>query len=60
MVLAHVVLPADFRVEELQSLDTLRTETLNALRKVHAASVLDMEFTTDPVWGAPSGSGAGT
>jgi len=59
MVLAHVVLPADFRIDALPSLDALREETLHALRSSHEATVLDMEFTADPVWGAPSGSSTG-
>jgi cation diffusion facilitator family transporter len=59
MVLAHVVLPGDFQIARLQSLDAVRSETLAELREAHAATVLDMEFTSDPVWGAPSGPGVG-
>lgn len=55
MVMAHVVLPTDFQVEGLPSLDTLRDETLKELKRAHLATVLDMVFTADPVWGAPTG-----
>ncbi len=54
MVMAHVVLPTDFQVVGLPSLDTLRAETLKELKSMHLATVLDMVFTADPVWGAPS------
>jgi predicted Co/Zn/Cd cation transporter (cation efflux family) len=54
MVMAHVVLPTDFQVEGLPALDTLRAETLKELKSAHLATVLDMVFTADPVWGAPS------
>jgi cation diffusion facilitator family transporter len=54
MVMAHVVLPTDFQVEGLPALDALRAETLKELKSMHLATVLDMVFTADPVWGAPS------
>jgi hypothetical protein len=54
-VLAHVVLPIDFRVEGLPSLDAVRGETLKELKSAHLATVLDMVFTADPVWGTPTG-----
>ena len=53
--MAHVVLPTDFQVKGLPSLDAVRAETLNELKTAHLATVLDMVFTADPVWGAPTG-----
>ena len=58
MVLAHLVLPTDFKVEGLPALDALRTETLKELKTAHLATVLDMVFTSDPAWGEPSGKKA--
>jgi predicted Co/Zn/Cd cation transporter (cation efflux family) len=58
MVMAHVVLPTDFQVEGLPALDALRAETLKELKSTHLATVLDMVFTADPIWGAPSGQDA--
>lgn len=55
MVLAHVVLPADYQFEGLQHLDGLRVKTLEELKKVHTDTVLDLVFTADPKWGAPTG-----
>jgi predicted Co/Zn/Cd cation transporter (cation efflux family) len=55
MVMAHVVLPTDFQVEGLPSLDAVRAETLKELKAAHLATVLDMVFTADPAWGAPIG-----
>jgi cation diffusion facilitator family transporter len=54
MVLAHVVLPTDFQIEGLPSLDAVRAETLKELKTAHLATVLDMVFTADPIWGAPA------
>ena len=54
MVLAHVVLPTDFRVEGLAQLDGIRKDTLAALERDHPGVVLDMVFTADPMWGAPA------
>lgn len=53
MVMAHVVLPSDFQVGGLEALDALRVKTLEALKKAHLATILDMVFTADPTWGAP-------
>jgi hypothetical protein len=39
-------------------LDAVRTETLKELKTAHLATVLDMVFTADPVWGAPAGLNA--
>lgn len=55
MVLAHVVLPSEFQVDGLPTLDAVRAETLKELKTTHLATVLDMVFTADPVWGAPTG-----
>jgi predicted Co/Zn/Cd cation transporter (cation efflux family) len=55
MVMAHVVLPTDFQVEGLPSLDAVRDETLKELKTAHLATVLDIVFTADPAWGAPIG-----
>ena len=55
MVMAHVVLPAEFQVNGLPMLDAVRAATLKELKATHLATVLDMVFTADPVWGAPAG-----
>ena len=55
MVMVHLVLPADFPIEGLPSLDAVRMETLNELKNAHLATVLDVVFTADPAWGAPAG-----
>ncbi len=57
MVLVHLVLPSDFRVEGLPSLDAIRAKTLAPLREAHPATFLDMIFTADPQWGAPAPAG---
>jgi predicted Co/Zn/Cd cation transporter (cation efflux family) len=53
MVLAHVVLPIDYKVEGLPQLDKLRTNALEKLKQAHTDTALDMVFTADPQWGAP-------
>ena len=55
MALVHIVLPADWPVEGLPVLDSLRAATLDRLRQAHPATTLDMVFTADPMWGAPVG-----
>ena len=55
MVMVHLVLPADFHIEGLPSLDVVRIETLRELKNAHLATVLDVVFTADPTWGAPAG-----
>lgn len=55
MVLAHVVLPQDFRVVGLPYLDNLRAETLDKLQAAHPETCLDIVFTANPEWGAFSG-----
>ena len=55
MVMAHVVLPSKFQVNGLPMLDAVRRETLKELKTAHLATVLDIVFTADPIWGAPTG-----
>jgi predicted Co/Zn/Cd cation transporter (cation efflux family) len=57
MVLAHVVLPADFAPDRLASLDRVRSATLARLQEQHAATMIDLVFTTDRRWGIPGGPG---
>ena len=54
MVLAHVVLPSDFEIEGLLPPDTLRAKILEYRKRGHLATVLDMVFTADPGWSAPT------
>lgn len=54
MVLAHVVLPESFQVQSLAALDAIRTESQKRLREAHLATILDMVFTSDRFWGAPT------
>jgi len=54
MVLAHVVLPDSFRIESLSWLDTIREHCQSRLREEHLATILDMVFTSDRTWGAPT------
>ena len=53
MVLVHVVLPIDFKIEGLPQLDKLRTNALEKPKQAHTATALDMVFTADPQWGTP-------
>ncbi len=53
MVLAHVVLPDDYPVDGLATLDALRAKTQEHLRKDHSDTSIDMVFTTNPDFGAP-------
>jgi hypothetical protein len=46
------------QVEGLPSLYTLWAETLKGLKSAHLATVLDIVFTADPIWGAPMGQDA--
>ena len=50
------VLCAAFSSSQAILLDAVREETLHGLRNAHEGTVLDMEFTADPFWGAPPGS----
>jgi len=56
MVGAHAVLPEDFGVERLKSLDEVRAKILKRLQDEHLATVLDIFFTTDAEWGKPAGT----
>lgn len=56
LVLAHVVLPADLPVDRgLTELDTYRERALRRLLDIHPTTVLDLVFTGDRLWGAPTG-----
>ncbi len=46
--MAYLVLPTDFQVDGLPSLDAVRAKTLKELKTAHLATVLDMVFTADP------------
>ena len=54
IVSAHVVLPPDFHIGNLSTLDTIREQTLVELKKVHPSTMIDMLFTADRYWGAPT------
>lgn len=54
MVLAHAVLPASHRVDSLSSLDAVRAIAEARLREAHLATILDLVFTADRRWGAPT------
>lgn len=53
-VLVHVVLAEEYRLEGLATLDELRTEIDAAVRQVHPRVMVDVMFTADPRWAAPS------
>ena len=57
MVLVHVVLPVDFRLEGLSQLDSIRAQTYQSLCQAHCATVVDILFTADRQWGAPLSDG---
>lgn len=52
MILAHVVLPADYSINALPELDAIRSEAMTELKKVHPATTADLVFTADRTWGA--------
>jgi cation diffusion facilitator family transporter len=54
IVSAHVVLPADFHIGNLSTLDNTRERTLMELKKIHPSTMIDMLFTADRCWGAPA------
>ena len=54
IVSAHVVLPADFHIGTLSTLDNFREQTLVELKKIHPSTMIDMLFTADRFWGAPA------
>ena len=57
MVLVHVVLPTDYQLEGIESLDAVRATTYEMLCKAHVATIVDILFTTDRQWGAPLSDG---
>ena len=60
LVLVHVVLPSDYAVSTLRTLDETRMSVHEALNEAHMATLVDVLFTSDRRWGAPlSDGGAG-
>ncbi len=57
MILAHVILPPDFQLKNLATLDTVRTTALVELQKKHPTTTIDLVFTTERKWGAPATPG---
>lgn len=57
MVLVHVVLQTDYRPDSLNSLDSIRDQTYQALCETHVATIVDILFTADRRWGAPLSDG---
>ena len=57
MILVHVVLPTDYQPAGLSALDAVRQRTYDALRGAHVATIVDVLFTADRQWGAPSSDG---
>ena len=57
MVLLHVVLPSDYRPEDMTSFDAVRARVQNALCEAHVATIADVLFTADRQWGAPLSEG---
>jgi predicted Co/Zn/Cd cation transporter (cation efflux family) len=53
VVLAHAVLPRDHHVGTLRRLDEIRDEAQRRFRVEHPATILDLLFTADRIWGAP-------
>ncbi|MDZ7749735.1 MAG: cation transporter [Halofilum sp. (in: g-proteobacteria)] len=53
-VLVHVVLGEGFRVQRLAELDALRAEIDAAVRQLHPRALVDVMFTADSRWAAPS------
>ena len=54
IVVAHVVLPEDFRLNGLGELDAVHTKTLDHLSREHPETSVDLIFTADPSRGAPA------
>ncbi len=50
----HVVLPPDFPVQSLTTLDSIRQELDTAIRRRHPRVILDVLFTADERWAAPT------
>ena len=57
MVLAHVVLPANYQPDSLSQFDAVRAQTFEALSSAHVATIIDILFTADRQWGAPLSDG---
>lgn len=57
LVQAHVVLPPGFPVGGLPQLDAVRDRAYDALSRDHEGTYLDILFTSDRKWGAPSSDG---
>lgn len=53
IVLAHVVLPDSYHIGTLEALDRVRADSVQRLQEAHLATILDLIFTSDRVWGAP-------
>ena len=53
LVLVHVVLPTDYRPDGLSVLDTIRARAHQALDETGVATIADILFTTNRLWGAP-------
>ncbi|MCC5858113.1 MAG: cation diffusion facilitator family transporter [Ectothiorhodospiraceae bacterium] len=53
-VTVHLVLPADFPVQTLTTLDTIRARLDSAVRQVHPRVVTDVLFTAEERWAAPT------
>jgi len=54
----HVVLPADFSFGGLPKLDAIRARVQGAVRRRHGAAVVDVLFTADERWAAPTAASA--
>jgi predicted Co/Zn/Cd cation transporter (cation efflux family) len=52
-LVVHAVMPDDFRVGRLATLDALRERVDAAVRKVHPRAVVDAMFTASERWAAP-------
>ena len=47
LLLVHVVLPGDYEPGPMASMDTIRRQTYQALRKDHVVTAVDIVFTAD-------------
>jgi predicted Co/Zn/Cd cation transporter (cation efflux family) len=53
-IMIHVVLPEDFPARNLDDFDRQRERTLQALKQVHGMILMDIVFTKQRRWGAPT------
>ena len=53
-IMIHVVLPEDFPARDLEEFDQQREHTLQALKQVHGMILMDIVFTKQRKWGAPT------